>query len=112
MSRFCPWELIWFGLRGARHNALRRLRTTDAAAAGITVRYPSQRQLADALKPHFRLVARYGIGILLPPSFAFHTVDRWPNLFTRLFAWEYRLGHLWPFSRLNDHYLAIFERLP
>lgn len=112
MSRFCPWEIIWFGLRGARHNALRRLQTKDASNAGITVHYPSHRQLADTLKPYFRLVALYGIGILLPPSFAFHTVDRWPNLFAHFFAWEYRLAHLWPFSRLNDHYLAVFERLP
>jgi SAM-dependent methyltransferase len=114
MSRYCPWEIIWFGLRGARHNALRRLQVNNDADTGdsqLVVRYPSTKQLADTLKPHFAIVARYGIGFFLPPSFAFHVVDRWPRLFERLRSWEERVAQFWPFTRLNDHNLAIFRRI-
>ncbi len=115
MAPVCPWEIVWFGLRGQFGVALRRLRGQENPAgeggAGLVVRYPSVGSLSRALAPTFERVACWGVGVLLPPSFGFACVERWPRLFAGLKRAERLVASTWPFTRLCDHYLAVFRRV-
>jgi hypothetical protein len=105
------WEVAWYALHADLGRAVRRWRSGAPAqvgqAARLPVWYPSPGRLRAELAPVFRLKRLQGLGTLLPPSYLSHLVDRWPNLFTRLAAYDARLpGSPW----LADHYVAVFER--
>ena len=109
MGRFCAWEAAYYGLR-ANSAALRRLRGRARARVGgrdIHIRYWSIGEIRRALGPSFKLVAVHGIGMLLPPSYLFRLVDRFPRLFAKLARLERKASRLWPFSRMADHVLVI-----
>ena len=114
MSPICPWEIGWYALHGQMRNALRRFRSGDAAhlgnGASVRVWYPSPRRLRAEFAAHFRPLHIAGIGLLLPPSYLSHLVERWPRPFARLAAWERHLARRFPWTWLNDHYLMILER--
>lgn len=114
MSPICPWEIIWHLAHGQIRTALRRFRSGVRAhvGRGTTVRvwYPSPRRLQQEFTLHFHHVQTVGIGTLLPPSYLAHLVNRWPHFFEHVAGWDQQLGQRWPWTWLNDHYLAIFER--
>jgi len=93
---------------------LRRFRDGAPAHAGgggtVRVWYPSARRVRAELAPLFRHVRTRGIGVLLPPSEAFHLVDRAPRLFGALGRLERRISGTLPARWLNDHYLMVLER--
>ncbi|HYN90030.1 MAG TPA: hypothetical protein VER55_15965, partial [Ardenticatenaceae bacterium] len=82
------------------------------AGGGATVRvwYPSPRRLRAEFAPWFRPVRTVGIGVLLPPPYLDHLVERRPALFDRLRRIEGRVAGSFPATLFNDHYLIDFER--
>jgi SAM-dependent methyltransferase len=115
MGPLCPWELAWYLLHGAPRTAFRRLRPGGIEAhigTGATVRvwYPSPRRLRAEFVPGFRHLETAGIGAFLPPSYLDHLVERWPPLFEALAHLDRRFARTFPWTWLNDHYLAVFER--
>jgi hypothetical protein len=76
----------------------------------VRVWYPSPRRLRAEFAPAFRSIHTAGVGVLLPPSYLSHLVDRWPHFFSRLANWEQHLAERFPWTRLADHYLMVFER--
>ncbi|MFQ5593399.1 MAG: class I SAM-dependent methyltransferase [Anaerolineae bacterium] len=116
MGPLCPWEVVWHLAHGEAWTAFRRFRSGIEAHAGenatVRVWYPSPRRLRAEFAPHFRHLETAGIGALLPPSYLSHLVDRWPRLFERLAMLDRRLGRVFPWTWLNDHYLSVFERVP
>lgn len=114
MGPFCPWEVGWHLLHGEVRTAFRRFRSGIEAHVGdgatMYVWYPSPRRLRAEFAPHFRHLKTVGIGALLPPSYLSHVVDRWPAFFEVLAAADGRLGRVFPWTWLNDHYLTVFRR--
>jgi SAM-dependent methyltransferase len=114
MSPVCPWEIAWHLLHGDVRTALRRFRSGEEAHVGcgetVPVWYPSSRLLRSQFAPFFQHVKTVGIGALLPPMYLCHLVDRRPALFQRLGILERRWRGHFPWTRLNDHYLIVFER--
>jgi 2-polyprenyl-3-methyl-5-hydroxy-6-metoxy-1,4-benzoquinol methylase len=114
MSPLCPWEIAWYMGHGQIRTAFRRFRSGGKAhlgnGASVRVWYPSPRRLRIEFAPYFRPMHTAGIGVLLPPSYLSHLVDRWPQFFARLAVWEPGLAERIPWTWLNDHYLMIFER--
>jgi ubiquinone/menaquinone biosynthesis C-methylase UbiE len=114
MSPLCPWEIAWYTAHGQIRPGFRRLRSGVEARLGdsatVRVWYPSARRLRAEFAPDFRPVQAAGIGVLLPPSYLSHLVDRRPRLFARLAAWETRLPGRFPWTWPADHYLQVFER--
>ncbi|MFQ5568035.1 MAG: class I SAM-dependent methyltransferase [Rhodothermales bacterium] len=114
MGPLCPWEWMWYLARGHPRTAFRRFCSGVIARLdeGTTMRvwYPSPRRLRKDFAPYFRVRRTAGIGVVLPPSFASHLVDRWPRFFARLSLLDRRLGRFFPGTWLNDHYLMILER--
>lgn len=114
MGRWCLWEILWFLAHGKGRSAFRRLRDGKTARLGrnskIRVWYPSPRRLRNEFRPEFKIVARYGIGTLLPPTYLARMTVRWPRLFGYLADLDYWLAPYPPFWRFADHYLAIFSK--
>jgi hypothetical protein len=114
MGPLCPWEVAWHLLHGEARTAFRRLQPGVEAHVGMgaTVRvwYPSPRRLRTEFAPYFRHLETVGIGALLPPPYLDHLVERWPRMFETLALLDRRLERMFPWTWLNDHYLAVFER--
>lgn len=114
MGPICPWEILWYLLHLRVPTAFRRLkRGLDAPTGGgttIPVWYHSPRALRRALQPHFEVQDLVGIGSLLPPPYLSGLVGKAPRLFERIAKLDRRLGHLFPFTWLNDHYLMVATR--
>jgi hypothetical protein len=121
MSPICPWEIAWYTAHGQIRTAFRRFRAQGRAPSGrgveanvgherVRVWYPSPRRLAAEFAPAFRPIRAAGVGILLPPSYLSHLVERWPRFFSRLAGWEQHLAKHFPWTWLADHYLMVFER--
>ncbi|MDQ7029322.1 MAG: methyltransferase domain-containing protein [Ardenticatenia bacterium] len=113
MGPFCPWELLWHLAHGQVRTAFRRWRPGRLARIGpaqVRVWYPSPRRLRQEFTPYFRPLYSAGIGVLLPPSYLGHLVDRHPRLFRALTRIDRRLSRYFPWTWLNDHYVIVFER--
>jgi hypothetical protein len=95
--------------------AFRRFRSGAAAHVGngasVRVWYPGPRRLAAELADAgVRLRALEGLGVFLPPTELRALVDRRPRLFAWLRDRERRRAARWPWNRLGDHYVAVFEK--
>jgi SAM-dependent methyltransferase len=115
MGPWCPWEILWYGLHGRPGQALRRLRRgllvpVGEGAERVPVWYHRPGSLRRAFRPTFDHMRLMGLGCLLPPPYLGGLVDRLPRLFACLAAIEGRVGSLFPFNRLCDHYAVVLRR--
>lgn len=100
IGRFCAWETLFPG------KATRRWRGSAGSSLGITVRYPTVRQILRAFSPEFELVRWVGIGLFVPPSYV-----RLPAAQVRIFEVFDRLLARLPLLRgMADHRLVILVR--
>jgi len=107
MSRFCLWEAAYYGVRGQFTKAARRWRGAAMTSGGLSLVYPSAKQVLRALSPDFDLVADVGVGILVPPSF----VGPMSPSLLRQMAWaDARIDTSRVGRTIGDHRLFIFRR--
>ena len=108
MSRFCLIESLSFATQLRFRKAARRWKgRTYAERLGLTVYYPSAKQVRRALAPEFRLVGRVGIGLAVPPS---GIGDPSPSSLSLRSRIDARIAG-WPGLRaMADHQLHIFRR--
>ena len=99
----CPWEWAWYLARGDRARAFRRLDRNGVAWRGLTIRYPTPRELARQLAPTFTTRRRAALGFALPPSYAAGWLDRSPRSLAVLSALERRFARVT--AGLADHFL-------
>lgn len=113
MGPLCFWETAWYLLHADWPRASRRWRPHTTAHIGnhtIPIYYPSLSQLTTALSPYFTHQATYSLGLLLPPSYLGHFVNRYPRLFHHLNQFEQKFA-AW-FRSWGDHYITIWQRRP
>jgi ubiquinone/menaquinone biosynthesis C-methylase UbiE len=114
VGRVCAWEILWYCLRGRWGKAFRRLRSKGSYASiggkKLYVTYPGVNEVRASFGPAFRLEARRGIGVVLPPSWMEPFFRRHPRLVERLLQIDSWLGDLWFFRSIADHTLYRFVR--
>jgi SAM-dependent methyltransferase len=107
-----PGEVVVQLARGDLRAAFRRLAAGPVPARlgerQFTVRYHRPAEVRRAMAPWFRLTARYGIGVLVPPSAAEPWISRQPRLLRLLERADTVLSR--PLALLGDHVLYRFER--
>lgn len=107
MSRFCLWETLWLMLHGDVRRAMRRwggqTEFLPPQGRAMTVFYPSMRQLERAFAPWFKVQARRGLGVALPPSEMFDVVEQRAHLAALLTGCERRLWLRGWGARVADH---------
>lgn len=110
MGRHVPWEWAWYLARGDRRRAFRRLAKQGAAWRGLTIRYRTPGELADALQPQFISRVARPLGFALPPSFAAGWLERSPRALKALARIERAAHHTPGCARLADHYIHEAHR--
>ncbi len=108
MGRHVPWEWAWYLARGDRRRAFRRLDAQGAQWRGMTIRYPTPRELTRAIAPQFRARAHAPLGCVLPPSYAARWLERAPRTLAALAGLERVLPAF--MARCADHYLLAAVR--
>jgi len=103
MGRHVPWEWAWYLARGDRARAFRRLDRNGVAWRGLTVRYPTPRELARELAPTFTTRRHAALGFALPPSYAAGWLDRAPRSLAVLSVIERAFARVT--AGLADHFL-------
>jgi ubiquinone/menaquinone biosynthesis C-methylase UbiE len=106
LGRFCAWETLYYGARFNWRKAFRRWRSARVSYQGITVHYPSVRELPAAFAPHFDLQRWTGIGLLVPPSY----VNLPADLVGVLATFDRLLARLPLLRALSDHRLFVLVR--
>ncbi len=116
INRWCAWEILWHLLHLQPRVAFRRLRRggVDARVGEGFVHtwYPSLGSIRRAFAPGFRLTRVTGLGVFLPPSYLEPVVARRAWLFRLLARLERATAPLLPFSRIADHVIVEFVRVP
>jgi len=108
MGRFCLWETGYFLFRGQIGKASRRWTgMSENALPGLTVWYPTVRELKRAFAPDFLLVRTAGIGVCVPPSFVTTLAS---SLLAHCDAIDRHIAHRRFFRALSDHRLLLFLR--
>jgi SAM-dependent methyltransferase len=110
MGRRVPWEWAWYLVRGDRERAFRRLRKGGSEWRGLTIHYPTPRELAKSLAPGFETRRRRSLGFILPPSYAASWLDHAPRTLAALAAVERATSRLT--SGFADHFMLEAARAP
>jgi SAM-dependent methyltransferase len=105
MGRYVPWEWAWYLLRARPDKAGRRLGRARTPWRGLSIGYPTPRELTALLRPSFRIDAVRPLGFALPPSFAGPWVARHPRLFAALTRLEHAGQSRAFLASLADHYI-------
>lgn len=114
INRWCLSELVLNLALMNRKNLTRRWRkhTTATLEDGtkLALHLPSVKDLTEAFSPHFKLQMTAPIGVFLPPSELYQSYQKRPKLVRMAYWLDQRLGPVWPFSKLGDHSLFVFQR--
>ena len=108
LNRICLWEIAYYLLRANPRKAFRRLAGRADSSLGVTVFYPSHREIKAVFKDSFRLIRFCGIGCTVPPSYVRGLGNREVE---QLSVLDKHLADKPFFRTLADHRLYIFERL-
>jgi hypothetical protein len=106
MGRFCAWETCWYLAQGHPSKATRRWKGEATSSLVSRVLYPTVGAIARAFAPDFRLVARHGIGVAVPPSYVTGIAD---STVEALASFDRNFASLPVLRALGDHQLLIFR---
>jgi SAM-dependent methyltransferase len=110
MGPWVPWEWAWFLGHGDTHRAFRRWGRHGVAWRGLTIRYPTVRELRRAFSPAFDVTRVAALGAIMPPPFAEPWVARHPGLAGFCHRVERRVDTCWPLPWLADHVIVELKR--
>ncbi len=114
-NRWCLFELAGYGLTGQPGRAFGRAKNPIRVGASrfcIDVFAYSAWEFARRCAPAFSLERLEGVPVLLPPSDLVAYAERFSRRFETLARWDRRVGSVWPFRALGDHFLATLRRGP
>lgn len=112
-NRWCLFELVGYGLTGRFSRAVGRAHEPVPVGTSrfcVDVFSFSPGGFARLFEPEFEVERVEGVPVLLPPSDLAGYVERFANGFGRLARLDEKVGALWPFNRLGDHFLMTLRR--
>ncbi|HVC34765.1 MAG TPA: class I SAM-dependent methyltransferase, partial [Chloroflexota bacterium] len=114
IGRRCPWEALYYILRGDLDRARVRSRrgSVPVGLNGNTVwtRYFTPGEFYREFAGAFELRSYRGLGLFLPPPYLLHVYRRWPRLFAACAWLDDRLGALPAVREAGDHFLIVLAR--
>jgi len=106
MNRVCAWETLWYLSHGEFAKSARRWRGEASSSLLARVFYPTAKTITRAFAPNFRLVARHGIGVAVPPSYVSGIANSMMEAFA---SFDCQFASLLVLRALGDHQLLIFR---
>lgn len=110
-NKYCLFEMVGYSLKFMPSLAFARLRNPVPVGKSrfcVASNAYSVRSLQPFLDPFFKLKKVYGVVITLPPSNLVKYLPR-GGLLNTVEGFDYRLGNVFPFNRLGDHFLAVYQ---
>jgi len=109
-NKYCLYETLGYLFRGRPDLAFARLRNPVPIGRSrfcVASNAYSIASLGKHVASFFKLESILGVVIILPPSNLTRYLPRgrWLTFFKRL---DLRLGRIFPFNRLGDHFLAVY----
>jgi deazaflavin-dependent oxidoreductase (nitroreductase family) len=109
-NKYCLYETLGYMLRGKPSLAFARLRNPVPIGRSrfcVASNAYSTASLGKHVASFFKLKSILGVVIILPPSNLTRYLPRgrWLTFFKRL---DLRLGRIFPFNHLGDHFLAVY----
>lgn len=112
MGRHVWWEWAWYLFRGQARKAWRRLRREGVPWRGLTISYPTPRDLTAQLWPYFAVDRASALGFALPPSYAAAWLNRSPRLLSAITCIEKQAQRFPVTAGWADHYIIEATRRP
>ncbi len=112
-SRFCLWEILYFGLQLRWGQALRRCRgyaQVQVRGVRVDLQYPTVHELKRTFSPWFTLREARAVGLTIPPSYLEAWASRHPSCFRFLVRLDKLIRALPGLRVLGDHVLLTFQR--
>lgn len=112
-NRWCLFELAGYGLTFRWERALGRRRNPIPVGASrfcVDTYAYSLPEFQRLFRPEFEPVRSFGVPVLLPPSDLAAYSERFSRHFDRLTGFDRRVGAVWPFTGLGDHFLTVLRR--
>ncbi|MFN8528108.1 MAG: methyltransferase domain-containing protein [Anaerolineae bacterium] len=114
MPPLCLWEMAWHAAHCDVRTAFRRLRGSLSfqinGGEPVMVDYPSVHTLTVEFAPYFRRVHVEPLGLLLPPTAVYASLEKRPGWMRRLTRWDDVLKAPF-FANFADHYWIEFVRV-
>ncbi len=114
IGRYCPWEVLFYTLRGDWKRA--RVRFAPGMVAvplnGQTVwtRYYSPREFSHEFAGEFQRVGLRALALFAPPPYLAHAYEKFPRPFDWLARVDRVLGDKPLFREAGDHFLMALKK--
>jgi len=114
MGRYCPWELVYYGLRGnwkrARVRFARNQVPVSLSGHTVWTRYYTPQEFYQPFARYFQRSRCRALNLFLPPPYLIGPYERHPSLFRPLAWLDELLGGLPIFNQAGDHFLMVMSR--
>jgi SAM-dependent methyltransferase len=114
IGRYCPWEFLFYGVRGhwerARVRFARGMVAVPMNGQTIWTRYYSPREFSRELAAEFSPVSVRALALFAPPPYLAHLAERFPRLFDGLTQLDRYLGDKPILRNAGDHFLMSLKK--
>lgn len=109
MARVCPWEMLYYALRGewtqARRRLPREMVPVNLENRVVWTRYYDPREFYATFAQEFQIVTYRSLNLFLPPPYLLRWYQRL-GVFGKVLAWLDAKFHALPLLRdMGDHFL-------
>jgi SAM-dependent methyltransferase len=114
MARICPWEILYFSLRGDFKQAKRRfpreMVPVNLENGIVWTRYYSPHEFFQSFANEFQLVTYRALHLFLPPPYLIRWYQR-ADVLTKPFAWlDERMSSFPILRNMGDHFLMVLQK--
>jgi SAM-dependent methyltransferase len=114
MARICPWEIVYFTMRGDFAQAERRLSRKMVPVklenGVVWTRYYSPDEFLRLFANEFRLVGYRALNVILPPPYLVHWYRRARGLGKLMRRLDVRASTLPVLRDMGDHFLMVLQK--
>jgi SAM-dependent methyltransferase len=114
IGRYCPWELVFYTLRGdwkrARVRLARGIVAVPLNGEIVWTRYSTPREFAREFADEFAVASWRALALFAPPPYLTHAALKFPRAFDALERIDRRLGDKPVLRDAGDHFLMVLRK--
>jgi SAM-dependent methyltransferase len=114
IGRYCPWELLFYALRGdwgrARVRLTRGMAPVPLNGETVWTRYYTPREFLREFGDAFAPVSLHALALFTPPPYLVRLYEKSPRVFKALEGLDRRLADKPLFRDAGDHFLIVLRK--